>query len=371
MVAAGPARRPARPPTRPSVRAVLFALLLGAAGGVAFFALGLPLPWMLGSMSATTAAALAGARIAVPNGLRAGLVGVLGVMLGSSFTPDLLQRLGTWSVSASGVLLYVVLCGVLVYLYMRRFANYGPVTSYFTAMPGGLNEMVALGSALGGDDRMIALSHAWRLTLVVFTIPFWFRFHEGYAPAARAFGGGFAGMAPLDLAVLVACGVGGFALARAVRLPAPGLTGAMVLSAAAHLGGLTASRMPPELVGLAQIGLGAALGCRFVGVDLRTVYRAMTVSTGGSVMMIGLTVASAVAIGRLTELPVPGLLLAFAPGGLAEMSLIALSLGLDAAFVSTHQLLRILVVILVAPLMFKLLAGSARLPLERPAAGDD
>jgi uncharacterized membrane protein AbrB (regulator of aidB expression) len=53
------------------------------------------------------------------------------------------------------------------------------------------------------------------------------------------------------------------------------------------------------------------------------------------------------------------------------MSLIALSLGFDAAFVSTHQLLRILVVILVAPLMFKLLAGNARLPLERPAAGDD
>jgi membrane AbrB-like protein len=353
------------------MRAILSALLLGAAGGAAFFALGLPLPWMLGSMAATTAAALAGARVALPNGLRAGLIGVLGVMLGSAFTPELLQRLGTWSVSAGGVLLYVVLCGVLVYSYMRRVAGYGPVTAYFTAMPGGLNEMVALGSALGGDDRMIALSHAWRLTLVVFTIPFWFRFHEGYAPAARAFGGGLAGVAPLDLAVLVACGVGGFALARALRFPAPGLTGAMVLSAAAHLAGLTQSRMPPELVNLAQIGLGASLGCRFVGIDVRTVYRAMTVSTGGSVMMIGLTVASAMTIGRLTDLPVPGLLLAFAPGGLAEMSLIALSLGFDAAFVSTHQLLRILVVILVAPMMFKLLAGSARLPAERPAAGDD
>jgi uncharacterized protein len=122
---------------------------------------------------------------------------------------------------------------------------------------------------------------------------------------------------------------------------------------------------------MAQIGLGASLGCRFVGVRLGTVYRAMAVSTGGSALMIGLTVACSLSINQLTGLPVPGLLLAFAPGGLAEMSLVALSLGLDAAFVSTHQLLRIMLVIFLAPAMFKLLAGRGALPVERLAPGDD
>jgi membrane AbrB-like protein len=233
--------------------------------------------------------------------------------------------------------------------------------------------MTTLGAALGGDDRMIALSHAWRLTLVVFTIPFWFRFHEGYVPAARASGAaaGLASIGFVDLSVLVACGVCGFTVARALRLPAPGLTGAMALSAVAHLAGLTSSRMPPELVSAAQIGIGAALGCRFVGVRLRTVSRAMGISTGATVLMLGLTVGCSVAINRLTDLPIPGLLLAFSPGGLAEMSLIALSLNLDAAFVSTHQLLRILIVIFLAPVLFRLLPGRGALPVERPAPGDD
>jgi membrane AbrB-like protein len=145
----------------------------------------------------------------------------------------------------------------------------------------------------------------------------------------------------------------------------------MALSALAHLTGITSSRPPQELVAVAQIVIGAALGCRFAGVRLKTVSRVLTVSTGASLMMLALTVACSFGINRLTGIPVPGLLLAFSPGGLAEMSLIALALGIDAAFVSTHQLLRILIVIFLAPLFFKLLPGRAALPLERPAPGDD
>ena len=50
-------------------------------------------------------------------------------------------------------------------------------------------------------------------------------------------------------------------------------------------------------------------------------------------------------------------LLAFAPGGLAEMSLIALALGIDAAYVSSHHVVRIFMIIVAAPLVFRLLGG--------------
>ncbi|MDA1278334.1 MAG: AbrB family transcriptional regulator, partial [Verrucomicrobia bacterium] len=58
-----------------------------------------------------------------------------------------------------------------------------------------------------------------------------------------------------------------------------------------------------------------------------------------------------------TGLPFAALLLAFAPGGLAEMSLISLSLGIDAAFVSTHQVVRIFFIVALFPLAFRFLAG--------------
>ena len=41
------------------------------------------------------------------------------------------------------------------------------------------------------------------------------------------------------------------------------------------------------------------------------------------------------------------------PGGLAETSLIALSLGIETAFVATHHVIRIGFIVVVAPLVFK------------------
>ena len=48
-------------------------------------------------------------------------------------------------------------------------------------------------------------------------------------------------------------------------------------------------------------------------------------------------------------------LLAFAPGGQAELTVLALVVGADMAFVIAHHVLRILVVILGAPLFARLL----------------
>jgi hypothetical protein len=47
------------------------------------------------------------------------------------------------------------------------------------------------------------------------------------------------------------------------------------------------------------------------------------------------------------------IVLAFAPGGLAEMSLIALALGIETAFVATHHVARIAMIVIAAPLVFR------------------
>ena len=59
------------------------------------------------------------------------------------------------------------------------------------------------------------------------------------------------------------------------------------------------------------------------------------------------------ALNWITGIPLPALVLAFAPGGLAEMSLIALALGVDAAFVSTHHIVRIVLIVSLVPLTFR------------------
>ena len=50
-------------------------------------------------------------------------------------------------------------------------------------------------------------------------------------------------------------------------------------------------------------------------------------------------------------------MLAFSTGGLAGMALIGLALGVDVAFIATHQVIRIFLVILLAPAAIRLWRG--------------
>jgi uncharacterized membrane protein AbrB (regulator of aidB expression) len=84
------------------------------------------------------------------------------------------------------------------------------------------------------------------------------------------------------------------------------------------------------------------------------------VSLGSSVLMIGLSVMFAWGVSHLTQYTLTELLLAYSPGGLAEMGLLALALQLEVALVSTHHILRILLVVAGASILMPLFGISKR-----------
>ena len=88
-------------------------IALGAVGGWIAFQFKLPLAWMIGAMLATTVAALLGAPIRMVGGLRTIMVAVLGVLLGSSFEPAMIERLASWTLSLSALLVYTALAGLV------------------------------------------------------------------------------------------------------------------------------------------------------------------------------------------------------------------------------------------------------------------
>jgi membrane AbrB-like protein len=137
----------------------------------------------------------------------------------------------------------------------------------------------------------------------------------------------------------------------------------MILSASLHLGGVLEHRPPVELIALAQVILGAAIGARFAGMALGRVWRTILIAGGATVIMVGIAVGMAYGLAPLAGSNGDLLLLALAPGGLAEMSLIALSFGSAAAFVSTHHVVRIVIVVILAPLFYRLVYRARQSPL--------
>ncbi len=341
---------------------IFLTLLAGGLGGLLAVWAALPLPWMIGAMVSVTILAVAGLEVRASLTLRGAMVAILGVMLGSGFSPEMIDQLPLWSISIAGLVPYTIVSGLVGYVYFRRCFGYDPTTSYFAAMPGGLTEMILVGGQAGGDPRVIALTHASRILLVVMILPFGFQIFLGYETGSSATPGKPLIDIPLfDLLWLAACAVVGAPLAKRFNIPAAQLIGPMILSAGIHLGGLTSAAPPFELVAAAQVVIGSAVGTRFADTDLRFVARALLGSAGLSVLLLLVTLLFALVLTLPTGLPLEPLILAYAPGGLAEMSLIALALSLDAAFVATHHSIRIVLIVIGAPLAYRLLSRWRRL----------
>ena len=340
------------------IRAWTVALVVGAAGGWLFSLLHLPLAWMLGSMAATTIAALAGLPVLVQPRFRAVMIGLLGLMLGGGFTPETLGLMSRWTLSLSVLIGYIVVVAAVVMTWYRRLGM-GPTTAYFAATPGGLSEMVVVGGSLGGDERAISLIHALRILLVVVMVPLWFRLTAGYQPDAATRSVTTLGTIHLDDGlILLASAAIGTLVGRLIHLPAYTLTGPMILSAALHILGLSAAKPPVELINLAQLVTGAAIGCRFSGVAVHSLIMPLLASLGGTAIMLSSALAITEGLSSLTGLSAQALLLAFVPGGLAEMCLVSMALGVDIAFVSTHHFARIVLVVILAPMAFRLVKGQ-------------
>lgn len=334
-------------------RAVL-ALLIGAVSGVLADAIGLPLPWMLGSMIGTTIAALARVPIVAPLRLRDVFLPILGVMLGSSVNASLLSGLGQWSVTLALLIPFGISTAAASYWFFRRIGRYDPVTSYFSAMPGGLNDMVLMGGAEGGDEKRIAMAHAIRIFAVILLAVLFFGLAMGVTSGSSASPPlGLDQLTVQDWLILGGCALAGPPLARLLRLPAPVIVGPMLLSAAAHVGGLVIVGPPTLIIIVAQVVIGTLVGARFVGTAIGQVGRDMLLGFGSSLLMIAVAVLFAMIVNRFTGTDISQAFLAYSPGGLTEMSLLALAMGQEVAYVSVMHVARITMVVFAAPLALR------------------
>lgn len=336
------------------IKSFLLTMLIAGCGGVLFAVIQFPLAWLIGAMLATTIASIAGVRVWVPQWLRITMIAVLGIMLGSAFSPEMVAEMGRWIMPLVVLALFVLLVTFVGAAYFNKVAGYDPVTAYFSATPGGMTEMALVGEQYGADIRVISLGHATRVLITVGTIPVWFRFVEGLdMPVMPATGTGFADLIWFDVMVLAACGMIGAPLGTVMKIPAGRLVGPMLLSAVAHITGVIHAGPPPSIVAVAQVVVGASIGMRFVGLTMRELRGITFHAAVISVIFVLLAALVGGLVGPVVDIPPIAMILALAPGGLSEMSLVALAIGIETAFVSSMHIARIILIVLAGPLVFR------------------
>ena len=273
---------------------------------------------------------------------------ILGVAIGASITPEIVDRIPQLLGSVALIPIYVALIGIVGVPFFRRL-GYDPVTSWYAAMPGGLPDMVAFGKEAGGDARALALIHVTRMLIIVTLAPIILTLFYG-ASLSGALGEPARNLPTVELFLMAAAALIGWKVGERVGLFGASILGPMIITAALSLAGVIHSRPPVEAIVVAQLLIGLGIGVQYVGVTLREL-RSFILSGVSFVFILAILAAIFTEVVTVTGLakPIEGFL-AFAPGGQAEMTILALAAGADLGFIIVHHLTRVVIVIMGAPI---------------------
>lgn len=320
------------------------ALLLCVAAGALCAWLRLPLPWMIGPLLAMAACNFAGAELRAPFGGRAAGQVVIGTALGLYFTPSVGREvIAHWPllVVAAAVAMSLGLLGGLI---LRRAAGVDGTTAFFASVPGGAAEMTILGERFRARADRVALAQSLRILVVVIVVPFALTYSgahgsDSYLPAALPLDWGRLGLL-FGIAAIVAL------LLNRMRLPNAFMFGPLAVVIALTVTETRFSSVPTGLANAAQVLIGCALGARFERRSLESAPRYVWAVLASVLIAITVAAALAGAIAVAAGLPVASLILAMAPGGIAEMCITAQVLQLGVPLVTAAHVTRVIVLIL-------------------------
>ncbi|MEM1236380.1 MAG: AbrB family transcriptional regulator [Pseudomonadota bacterium] len=341
------------------MKEVAYCFGVGLVGVCVFVLADLPLPWLLGPITACLLAALIGVPMRGIKPLNDAMRTVLGVAVGATLTPAVIATFPAMWPTLLLIPVMVACIGAIGIPYFMRLWSYDFPTAYYSTMPGGLQDMLVFGEEAGGNVRTMSLIHATRVLIIVVTLPFLLK---GIWDADLSNPPGVpAATIPLhELALMVACALIGWQGAKRIGLFGASILGPLIVTAIATLSGFLHFRPPAEAIWAAQFFIGMTIGAKYAGITAEEVRRDVAAGLGFCVILIVLTVIFVEAIYYADLAPGQETLLAFAPGGQAELTVLALIVGADVAFVVAHHVLRIFFVILGAPIAVRLFGPKPR-----------
>jgi membrane AbrB-like protein len=321
---------------------------------------GLPSPYLFAALLVGLAAALAlPGRVAVPDVAFGAAQAFTGVALGTYVRSSSLAAIAhSWlavTLVSAATLAISIAAGSL----LARIAPVDSPTAALGMVAGGASGIVAMADDLGADGRFVAFMQYLRVLVVVLLTPLLIAviFPGHHAGAAAGGGASTLGDARgwfLSIGVAVA----GSLVARFAHITAGALLGPMILAAVVVMAVPGGEFTVPTLLAQTAFALiGLQVGLRFTADTVRTLGRLVVPVLA---CILGLLVASfglAVALELTTSVSLLDAYLATTPGGLYAVLAVAFGAGANTTFILAMQGLRLLVMVLLAPLVVRRLAA--------------
>lgn len=338
----------------------LEALTLGVAafGGIFFVAIGVPGGAMSGAVIAVALLSLTGRARGLSGPLRVSGLCIVGVAIGSVVGPDTFSHLAAYPASITLMAVCVVLMSAISVAVWVYYLKWPLSMAVLSSVPGSMSYIVAVSLTMGADAARIAVVQMSRVIFLVTLLPFLIVYETGgkigvTAPAVHY---------PLTtLALVVLAGFAGGWLIEKLGAPAGFLIGGLIVSGFIHYMGWAPGRVPDWLMSLGQIIVGGWVGSRFADFDWKLFWRiciGTTMAIGG---MMAISAFFAWLASEILGVPFGAALIGYAPGAQEAMVVLALALGVDPIFVTTHHFARFILINLALPVIVaKLVRGESQ-----------
>ncbi|MBK19451.1 MAG: hypothetical protein CMM52_11515 [Rhodospirillaceae bacterium] len=301
-----------------------------------------PIPWLIGPMVAVATLNLLGIRaFALPYGRQVGQV-ILGSAIGVYFTPTVIAAIASNSLAILITTLSAFVIGGIGAVVMSRVSGVDGKSAFFSSIPGGSMAMANLAEKYGATMPPVAVAHSLRVSILVIVIPFGITY-GGIPIEPSAYRPEFA----LNYTILIpwlAVGLILGELSERLRFHNGCLLTPLFLGMILALNGFTLSEVPGWLIDFAQLLFGLILGERYERAFFARHKLFIPFALVNAVFIILASVAVAISVAWAFDLPIATMIIATAPGGMAEMAVVAQALQMAVPMVMAFHLFRIIVV---------------------------
>ncbi len=345
-----------------SLISLLITLVIACLGGFTFQRLNFPAPFLLGSLFVTLfwgyLTKSKQFKPEIPRWFQLSVLVCMSVLIGATFSPSIIDTISRWYITIFSMITVTLISTFAGYAYLTKMRDYDHNLAILCSLPGGQAEIVATSMGLVDKDYVVAFCHLIRVTLVFCLTPLILAFvkgEQGVIESNIALNNlsSLFNLPIQTIVQLVFVAIIGYGLAQLIKLPMPHLLGPMILSGGLHLYGSIDIPRISELVILAQITIASAIGARLSQVKFSKLSNYLGDALISSILTISIFCIAALLLAHLGYGEFIQMLLAFIPGGLYEVSLLALIFGYDLAFVAFHHSIRFILIFILLPLVIK------------------
>ncbi|MBP1972169.1 AbrB family transcriptional regulator [Cohnella thailandensis] len=338
------------------------ALLLSLAGGLLFTALQIPLPWLLGPMTA----AFLGTRFPKlvqprwPGSIRDVALILIGYSIGLSFSSHTLREMGHQLPTMLLMTTLLLVASTAIGFAVSKLTGISFPTVLMGSIPGGMNQMLVLAEETKGIDiTVVTFLQVSRLMMIIFCVPllvfspvFGGAHSQDLLPteAAARWGDLF----PNVLVFGVVCFAAAW-LAKRVRFPSAYLLGPMIATAVVQGLGLDGPALPTGVLNAAQLMIGTYVGLLLRPEKLENKLRLVTLAALSGAALLGIALGLCAMLTVLHPVSPMTAFLSMSPGGMDQMGIIAHEVRADIAIVTSYQIFRTWFIYFAIPPLIRLL----------------